>query len=104
MLQDPILEFIVEGGEIIDIKISAFPLPEEWFLWFSVVSIPIQDEKFIFIIASSPETSGQGEFILEGTFTADNKFTGTMTFQEGFFWVDFMLEEEVTFIWTAELQ
>ncbi len=98
----PILQFKVgRNGVIISLTVSVFPIPSEWFLWFIDKPLDIQENRFICSTSSLPASSGQGEFVLEGKFTAPNRCEGTMKFPKGFFWVDFALDHDVTFTWTA---
>jgi len=98
----PILEFTVSNGQIVSLNVSVFPIPSEWFWWFIDEPLDIQENRFICSTSSLPASSGQGEFVLEGEFTAPNQCEGTMKFPEGFYWVDFALDHDVTFTWTAQ--
>ncbi|HEX9976539.1 MAG TPA: hypothetical protein VGA82_04735 [Dehalococcoidales bacterium] len=99
-----ILRFTVRNGRIISLTVSVFPVPSEWFFWFIDKDKPldIKENRFICSTSSLPASSGQGEFVLEGKFTAENRCEGIMKFPKGFFWVDFALDHDVTFTWTAQ--
>lgn len=99
----PILKFTVTDGKIVSLTVSAFPATDEWFFYSIDKDKPLEinNNTFTCSVSSLPESSGQGEFILEGTFSSDNQAIGTMKFPKGFFWVDFALDHEVNYTWTA---
>lgn len=102
----PTIYFTVADGKIVSLEVATFPKPEE--LFFSMAEdkelpLPITDGKFEWTVKSMPETSGEGEFILEAKFTG-NSCQGTMFFPKGFYWVDFKLDKDVTINWTGKPQ
>jgi hypothetical protein len=102
LIKDPYLKFTVMNNRVVFLNVSVFPIPSEWFMWFVDDPMEIKGNGFGCATFSNPITSGKGIFILEADFTSENKCEGTIRFTKGFFWVDFMLDHDVTITWTAQ--
>ena len=95
-LPGPLLTFSVRNCQVTQVQIVSFPAPGELF-WMPIdTPIPILDAKF-----SYTDSSGMGEFTLEGTFDSEITASGTLFFPKGFLVVDYTLPNDVTIPWSA---
>jgi hypothetical protein len=95
-LEGPLLTFSVKNCQVTQVQIVSFPAPGELF-WMPIdTPIPLQGTTF-----SYTDTSGMGEYTLEGTFDTESTAHGTLFFPKGFLVVDYTLPNDVTIGWTA---
>jgi hypothetical protein len=95
-LEGPLLTFVVKNCQVTQVEIWSFPAPGELF-WTQIdTPIPLQGTTF-----SYTDTSGMGEYTLEGTFDTEDTAHGTLFFPKGFLVVDYTLPNDVTIAWSA---